>query len=72
MKLIYRGVTYDYTPDGATAQAPTQTTVSEVHPSYRLRYRGAAYFVDPSKQAERSIFHPIANLVYRGVAYCLN
>ncbi len=69
MKLIYRGVTYDYTPDGASAQAP----VSEVHhPAYRLRYRGAAYFVDPNKQPERSIFHPIANLVYRGVAYCLN
>ena len=69
-QLIYRGVTYTYTPESnATVQsAPAKAA----HPSYKLSYRGASYAVNPNLDVKTSIFHPIARLMYRGVAYSTN
>ncbi|MCL6435486.1 MAG: DUF4278 domain-containing protein [Leptolyngbyaceae cyanobacterium HOT.MB2.61] len=72
MKLIYRGVTYDYTPDRANTQATAEVPAPEAHRAYNLRYRGANYALDLGETAKRSIFHPIARLMYRGAAYSLN
>lgn len=69
MKLIYRGVTYDYSP---AKTAPVDTTRSVQHHPHLLRYRGAAYSVDPDKEVQRSILHPIAQLMYRGAVYSTN
>jgi hypothetical protein len=69
MKLIYRGVTYDYT---SNATAPVEATRTVKHHPQLLRYRGAAYSVDPDKAAQPSFFHPIAQLMYRGVTYSTN
>jgi len=74
MKLIYRGVSYDYESVGTqsgTANRTAQRT-HQPHSPYRLSYRGSVYSVDPNAAPRRSIFHPIANLMYRGVAYSLN
>ncbi|WP_421659186.1 DUF4278 domain-containing protein [Leptothermofonsia sp. ETS-13] len=72
MKLIYRGVTYDYTPDRAQTQAAAETVAHEAHRTYNLRYRGATYALNPEETTRQSIFHPIARLMYRGAAYSLN
>jgi hypothetical protein len=69
MKLVYRGVTYDYSPSRISNAAPS--VAQEVHPAYNLRYRGAVYEVDPNREGRRSVFHGIANLFYRGSVYSL-
>jgi hypothetical protein len=72
MKLVYRGVSYDYTPSGSQFGSTIQNVESRVRPSYQLIYRGTVYAVDPNVEPKKSFFHPIANLMYRGVAYSLN
>ncbi|QZZ18937.1 DUF4278 domain-containing protein [Leptothermofonsia sichuanensis E412] len=71
MKLIYRGVTYDYTPDQKTAPTEPQSRVSRERAAYRLQYRGTPYATEPQRRERRSIFHPIAHLMYRGASYSL-
>lgn len=70
-KLVYRGVTYDYTPANATVPAPA-SEAKVAHHAYKLSYRGTSYSVDPNVEVKQSIFHPIANLMYRGIAYSMN
>jgi hypothetical protein len=72
MKLVYRGVSYDYTPSGSQSGGAVQSVESRIRPSYQLNYRGTVYAVDPNVETKKSFFHPIANLMYRGVAYSLN
>ncbi len=69
MKMIYRGVTYDYTP---AKTVPIDTAHAVKHHPHLLRYRGISYAVDPDKTVKRSILRPIAQLMYRGVAYSTN
>lgn len=68
MKLVYRGVSYEYDPH---SQQPSQHS-REIRPIYNLMYRGVAYTVDPNVDSNVLSPKPIANLVYRGVAYALN
>lgn len=72
MKLIYRGITYDYTPANSQAKACVRESAPIVQPVYHLRYRGSNYDLDADRTARRSVFQAIAGLMYRGVAYSWN
>ncbi|MGA7938012.1 MAG: DUF4278 domain-containing protein [Kovacikia sp.] len=72
MELVYRGVSYDYTPSHPQFSEPVQNAKHETRSSYKLSYRGAVYSVNPNVEPQRSLFHVFANLIYRGVAYSLN
>jgi hypothetical protein len=66
MKLIYRGVTYDYDPDQARASRPTQPTRQS---AYDLMYRGVSYRVDPTIAHGPAVKPRSYELMYRGNAY---
>jgi Domain of unknown function (DUF4278) len=66
MKLIYRGVTYDYQHPKATASRPLQRTFKS---PYKLIYRGNTYWVDPTAIAEISVEPMVYELRYRGNTY---
>jgi hypothetical protein len=67
MKLIYRGVTYDYNPVRYTTQSPFQST-RKAESVYELKYRGNTYRVDPNVQ--RTPVQPMTyELSYRSIAY---
>lgn len=68
MKLVYRGVSYDYDPQAQRNVKPSH----KFQPAYTLLYRGAVYTVDPSIESQQRFVNPIADLIYRGVAYSLN
>ncbi len=73
MKLIYRGVTYDYAPAPVVATEVISEN-GELVPavSTRLKYRGAPYFHGLETPIHELICRPIRNLFYRGAAYPLN
>lgn len=71
MKLVYRGVSYDYDPNATKADFPWNY-VRQIRPSYNLTYRGVEYTVDPNKEPNKSSLRPVANLTYRGATYALN
>jgi hypothetical protein len=67
MKLIYRGITYDYHPARYTTQSPFQSTC-KAESVYELKYRGNTYRIDPNTQ--RTPVQPMTyELSYRGIAY---
>lgn len=68
MKLIYRGLTYDYNPaKRATRRSFGRTHVSQT--PYELIYRGNRYRVDPKAIAKPCIQPVTYQLIYRGINY---
>jgi hypothetical protein len=72
MKLIYRGVSYEYAPNTIRAgntgypTRPAQT----VKTPYTLIYRGVKTHVDPNQPAIAPLTLPASyDLIYRGVKY---
>ncbi len=73
MKLIYRGVSYDYALVPSVAADVIDEKVEQVSAvSTRLKYRGAPYFHGVEMPIHELICRPIRNLFYRGAAYSLN
>jgi hypothetical protein len=73
MKLIYRGVGYDYAPNqSATNSGLLETPSQRLRTPYVLNYRGTGYRVFPDMEPVKSVPQPIVGLVYRGSAYSLN
>ncbi len=72
MQLIYRGITYNYVPEGKQAEVVTPSRAIAPRPIQHLKYRGSNYDLDPNVSATKTIFHPLLNLVYRGIAYSTN
>ena len=71
MKLIYRGVTYDYEASKDAARPPFQRLHLFKSP-YELIYRGNTYRVDPT-MIEKASVQPITyELSYRGATYRVN
>ncbi len=72
MKLIYRGITYDYAPETKSLEAVAPSRAIAPKPLQHLKYRGTTYDVNPNVSIPRKIFHPLVNLMYRGIAYSTN
>ena len=71
MQLTYRGVNYEYDPQGAKA-AHEANVFRAIRPAFNLHYRGSVYAVDPNLEPSLPAPHPSAQLLYRGAAYALN
>jgi YD repeat-containing protein len=75
MKLIYRGVSYDYDPSQARSGnlgRPGRSTHGAKAP-YTLMYRGVKIEVDPTAALTEAPVLPTSyNLSYRGVSYQVN
>jgi hypothetical protein len=72
MKLIYRGQSYDYNPDGAlgnTGRPARSPHVSQA--PYTVIYRGQTLRIDPSNTAEVGLPQSY-DLIYRGATYRVN
>jgi hypothetical protein len=70
MKLIYRGVTYDYNPAPSRAHnagRPSRSTPAQV--PYTLIYRGQTYSIDPNARSTEAPMPAEYDLLYRGTAY---
>jgi Domain of unknown function (DUF4278) len=72
MKLIYRGVTYDYNPTNGAARHSFQPTHHTSKSTYELIYRGNTYQVDPNAIAKASVQPVTYELIYRGITYSVN
>jgi len=76
MKLMYRGVAYEYSP--YTETVTTESTVAqassvEKQSATELHYRGAAYFTRLGKPSIHELLcYPIRKLLYRGANYDLH
>lgn len=71
MKLIYRGVTYEYDPSqikSGNLGQPVRPSQSSQAP-YTLIYRGVTMQVDPAHLAEPISSPASYDLIYRGTAY---
>ncbi len=70
MKLIYRGVSYDYDPAQARS-GNTGRPARSTHQAtpYTLRYRGVTLQVDPQAPAQQPTLPSEYDLIYRGVNY---
>ncbi|MBD2019652.1 DUF4278 domain-containing protein [Leptolyngbya sp. FACHB-36] len=71
MKLLYRGVGYDYDPQAVRSDRPWNR-VRAARAGYTLTYRGVSYSIDPNQEVPDHSAMPVAQLTYRGVAYGLN
>jgi hypothetical protein len=71
MKLIYRGVAYDYNPDKGAARYPFRR-IHTSRSTYELIYRGNTYRVDPNAIPKASVQPVSYELIYRGVTYLVN
>jgi Domain of unknown function (DUF4278) len=64
MKLIYRGVTYDYHDLKASSRLVRRET------PYTLHYRGVPYQVTPKSETPKTSVHTVTHqLTYRGNSY---
>jgi len=72
MQLIYRGVSYNFTPSSLATQADRCQQAHSLKSIANLIYRGIRYVVDPDVQPAPAFVTAIANLTYRGVTYALN
>ena len=71
MKLIYRGLTYDYDPAKRATRRPFgRTHVSQT--PYELIYRGHKYWVDPNALAKHSVQPITYELICRGINYLVH
>jgi Domain of unknown function (DUF4278) len=70
MKLLYRGLSYEYNP-GTIVGRPDSEQPAIGNP-YTLSYRGASYTVYPGLESSVAAPQPVGRLVYRGHAYSLN
>lgn len=68
MKLIYRGLTYDYDPANSAIRYPFQRTPTS-QSTYELIYRGHRYRVDPNAIMKTSVQPVTYELIYRGISY---
>lgn len=69
MKLIYRGITYDYDPTKRETSCPFEHTHTSQTP-YELIYRGHKYWVDPNAICAKPSVQPVTyKLLYRGISY---
>ena len=68
MKLIYRGLTYDYDLTKSAVRRPFQRAyTSQV--TYELIYRGNRYWFDSNAIAKTSVQPVSYELIYRGATY---
>jgi Domain of unknown function (DUF4278) len=70
MKLIYRGVSYEYDPTPARSinrGRPARSTQQAA--PYTLQYRGVTLNVDPQAPAQLPTLPSEYDLMYRGVTY---
>lgn len=67
MKLIYRGVKYEYDP----TQRGHDDRFSEFQEPITLTYRGNRYQLDPNRPARSEVEQPPRELIYRGNRYWL-
>ncbi|HEY9909674.1 MAG TPA: DUF4278 domain-containing protein [Thermosynechococcaceae cyanobacterium] len=70
MKLLYRGLSYEYTPGTTIGRSETDYPV--IGNPYSLIYRGSSYTVYPGLESRDLAPQPIACLTYRGETYSLN
>jgi hypothetical protein len=63
MKLIYRGITFDYNPPQIIVNHCSREP-------YTSRYRGTTYQIDPSTQQPSYQQRVSYQLKYRGLTYC--
>jgi hypothetical protein len=66
IKLIYRGITYNYDPDRVRANSPLPYSHKSV---CNLIYRGVAYRFDPALTKPNSVKPCSYELIYRGSTY---
>jgi len=75
MKLLYRGVGYEYNASKVPLEDRNRT-VDAVHapqPTLQLRYRGNIYMVNPHAEAVSTPnSETVHNLSYRGTTYRVN
>jgi len=65
MRLIYRGVEYEYDP----TQGRRDDRISRFHEPITLTYRGSRYQIDPNRPARSTVEPPPHELIYRGNRY---
>jgi hypothetical protein len=71
MKLIYRGLSFDYDPArSAVSRSFERTHVSQT--PYELIYRGNTYWVDPNALVKAFVQPITYELLYRGITYQVN
>lgn len=71
MKLIYRGLNFDYDP----ARSANHRLFGRTHVSqtpYELIYRGNRYWVNPNAFAKPSVQPVTYQLIYRGINYLVH
>lgn len=65
MRLIYRGVEYDYDP----TQGTRDDRISRFREPITLTYRGNHYQIDPTRPARSTVEPQPRELIYRGNRY---
>lgn len=65
MRLIYRGVEYDYDP----TQGTRDDRFSQFREPITLTYRGNRYQLDPNRPARSTVAQQPRELIYRGNRY---
>ena len=65
MRLIYRGVEYEYDP----TQGRRDDRISRFHAPITLTYRGNRYQIDPNRPARSTVEPQPRELIYRGNRY---
>lgn len=71
MKLIYRGLSFDYNPAKCATRHPCQRPQTSQVP-YELIYRGNKYRVDPNAMTAAPIQPVTYKLIYRAITYWVN
>ena len=69
MKLLYRGLSYEYNPGTIVGRSEEQAAIGN---PYTLSYRGSSFNVYPGLASSQTMPRPVGNLIYRGQSYALN
>jgi hypothetical protein len=71
MKLIYRGLSFDYDPAKSAACRPCDHPQTSQTP-YELIYRGNKYRLDPNAIKKVPVQPVTYKLIYRAITYWVN
>lgn len=71
MKLIYRGLSFDYDPAKSAACRPCDHPQTSQTP-YELIYRGNKYRIDPNAIVKAHVQPMSYKLIYRAITYSVN
>lgn len=70
MKLLYRGLSYEYNP--GTIVGRSELEQPAIGNPYTLSYRGSSFTVYPGLESSEALPQPVGSLIYRGQSYSLN